>query len=88
MAKLPTYEEIAKKAVEKAMDEILYQGKSIREWMKTIIEQESKTGRWIDDKCSVCGKGTEDLISSHEWYRNEDPKFCPFCGVKIKEVEL
>ena len=42
-----------------------------------------RTGKWMDDKCSVCGKGIEDLISSPEWYRNEEPKFCPYCGVKL-----
>ena len=47
------------------------------------LEQEPKTGHWIDDKCSVCGKGTEDLIDSREWYQNEEPKYCPFCGVKL-----
>lgn len=48
---------------------------------RTVYAQ--PTGEWIDDKCSVCGKGTEDLISSREWYRNEEPNFCPFCGVKM-----
>lgn len=42
-----------------------------------------KAGCWVDDKCSVCGKGIEDLIDSSEWYRNEEPNFCPFCGVRI-----
>lgn len=51
------------------------------------LKQEPKTGRWIDDKCSVCGKGTEDLISSPEWYRNEEPNFCPFCGVKLESED-
>lgn len=46
-------------------------------------EQEPKTGHWIDDKCSVCGKGTEDLIASPEWYRDEEPNFCPFCGIRL-----
>ena len=46
-----------------------------------------KTGEWIDDKCAACGKGIEDLIESSEWYRNESPKYCPFCGIKIAEVE-
>lgn len=46
------------------------------------VTPKQKTGKWIDDKCSVCGKGIEDLISSPEWYRNEEPKFCPMCGVK------
>ena len=48
-----------------------------------LVSQEPKTGRWIDDKCSVCGKGTEDLISSREWYKNEEPNFCPFCGARM-----
>ena len=48
------------------------------------LKHEQKIGKWIDDKCSVCGKGIEDLISSPEWYRNEEPKFCPFCGVKLE----
>jgi hypothetical protein len=46
-----------------------------------------KMGKWIDDKCSVCGKGIEDLIASPEWYRNEEPSFCPFCGAKMQEVK-
>ena len=40
MAEFPTYEEMAKRVAEKALDEFLYQGKSIREWMKIIAEQE------------------------------------------------
>jgi len=40
MTKFPTYEQIAKDVAEKALDEILYDGKSIREWMKIIINQE------------------------------------------------
>ena len=47
-----------------------------------------KTSHWIDDKCSVCGKGIEDLIDSREWYRNEEPNFCPFCGLKLVESEV
>ena len=52
-----------------------------------VITPQPKMGRWIDDKCSVCGKGIEDLISSSEWYVNEEPNFCPFCGLKMEEVE-
>lgn len=40
---------------------------------------------WTDDKCSVCGKGIEDLISSNEWYRNEEPNFCPWCGADMRK---
>lgn len=59
-----------------------YAWKVIRE-LPTVTPAE-KMGQWIDDKCSVCGKGTEDLISSCEWYQNENPKYCPFCGIKIQ----
>lgn len=52
------------------------------------VTPQPKTGHWIDDKCSVCGKGAEDLISSREWYRNEEPKFCPFCGIKLVESQV
>ena len=65
MAEFPTYEQMAKNVAEKALDEFLYDGKSIREWMKIIVEQEPKTGHWIKTisengitsavRCSECG---------------------------------
>ena len=55
------------------------------EWLNADVQQ--KTGRWIDDKCSVCGKGIEDLIESREWYTNEEPNFCPFCGLKLVDSQ-
>jgi len=39
MAKFPMYEEMVKNIAEKALDEILYDGKSIREWMQIIVTQ-------------------------------------------------
>jgi hypothetical protein len=59
----------------------------VMEEVKKAVTPHSKMGKWINDKCSVCGKGIEDLIASPEWYRNEEPNFCPFCGIKIEEVE-
>ena len=56
---------------------------SVMEEVKKVITPQPKTGQWIEDKCSVCGKGVEDLIESSEWYRNESPKYCPFCGLKL-----
>lgn len=49
MAEFPTYEQMAKNVAEKALDEFLYDGKSIREWIKIIVEQEP-----TDDKCHYC----------------------------------
>lgn len=43
--------------------------------------------KWINNKCSTCGKGIEDLIDSREWYENEKPSYCPFCGKRFKESE-
>lgn len=40
MAKFPTYEEISKKVAEKVLDEFLYDGKSIREWMQIIASED------------------------------------------------
>lgn len=56
---------------------------SVMEEVKKVIMPQPKTGQWIEDKCSACGKGVEDLIESSEWYRNESPKYCPFCGLKL-----
>lgn len=57
-----------------------------QQWVKAL-EQELNTEHWINDKCSACGKGIEDLIVSPEWYRNEEPNFCPFCGVPVDSQE-
>ena len=58
----------------------------VREKIRQLppVTPQLKTGQWVDDKCSVCGKGIEDLIESSEWYWNESPKYCPFCGIKIQ----
>ena len=47
--------------------------------------EDKKSAEWIDDKCSACGKGIEDLIDSREWYKNEAPNYCPFCGARMVE---
>ena len=41
MAEFPTYEEMGKKVAEKALDEFLYDGKSIREWMQIIASEDA-----------------------------------------------
>lgn len=54
MAEFPMYEEMAKKVAEKALDEILYDGKSIREWMQIIGSEDCISRQalqeWIKDK--------------------------------------
>ena len=38
MAKLPTYEEMGKKVAEEALD-VIYGGKTIREWIEILVKQ-------------------------------------------------
>lgn len=40
MTEFPTYEQMAKDIAEKALDEFLYNGKSIREWMQIIASED------------------------------------------------
>ena len=40
MAEFPSIEEMAKKVAETALDRFKYQGKTIREWIKIITEQD------------------------------------------------
>ena len=35
--KFPTYEKMAKDVAEKALDEYVYQGKTLREWIQIIL---------------------------------------------------
>lgn len=61
--RFPTYEEMAKDVAEKALDEVLFDGRSIREWIQIIASEDTisrdkaivqlshnKTG---DDDCDV-----------------------------------
>lgn len=84
MAKFPTYEEMAKNVAEKALDNFEYQGKTIREWMKIITEQEpvlDKIRAEIEKKypsCQCTGESTgyaeavEDFLQIIDKY--EEPK--------------
>lgn len=54
--------------------------------IRAEIEQ-IKEAEWVNSKCSICGKGIEDLIESREWYENEKPNYCPFCGKKFKRSD-
>jgi hypothetical protein len=38
-----------------------------------------KQGKWIGDKCSVCG-------SKRAWYGN-NPPYCPDCGSRMKGAD-
>lgn len=52
----------------------------VTHWMPLPQPPKESGVEWVDNKCSVCGKGIENLIESREWYENEKPNYCPFCG--------
>ncbi len=62
--------------------------KAYREGYYDAMEKLVKSAEWVDDKCTSCGKGIEDLITSSEWYQNETPRYCPFCGVKLRSYKM
>lgn len=81
--KFPTYEQMAKDVAEKALDEILYDGKTIREWIRIIAEQEPRTGNWIVDEygikhCSNCSAINTTVYDS----------YCANCGAEMGSEEL
>lgn len=88
-AKFPTYEQIAKDVAEKALDEFLYDGKTLREWIGIITDRKAKTGRWVEvideinsfgsktwhHECSICGN------TDSGW---GEYKYCPHCGARME----
>ena len=71
MAEFPTYEKIAKDVAEKALDGFLYQGKTIREWMKIITERENKCTDLISRQ-AVKEKLDKMNPYSGEWFCESD----------------
>lgn len=60
MAKFPAYEEMSKKVAEKALDEFLYNGKSIREWIQIIASEDAISRQVVVDYlCTHCPDDAE-----------------------------
>ena len=82
MAKLQTMEEFAKKAVDLALDEFEYEGKTIREWTELILNGE------LTDvvRCKDCKhRGTDYCIfhvkgepADEELLKKLDNDFCSY----------
>lgn len=85
MAKFPTYEEMSKKVAEKALDEFLHDGKSIREWMQIIASEDAISRQAVLDatvkKNSIWnsitnskGENLEEIISQLPPINSQKPK--------------
>lgn len=98
MAEFPTYEEMAKNIAEKALDEFLYDGKSIREWMQIITSEDcisrqavidkikevcfSREQEWVDFRVSQGSNGQRDFLI------NYIEQLSPVNPQEPKQVEL
>ena len=50
----------------------------MKQWFEHLPSAE-KTGKWIGDKCSVCGE-------ERAWY-GCNPSYCPDCGCRMEREE-
>ena len=90
--KLPTvsYKDIGEKGARYALDEVEYNGLTIRQWADKITSGEYAPvvrGRWVyhnfDTICSECRKSA----IFDEWEQQAETEFCPHCGAKMDGEE-
>lgn len=58
--KFPTMDEFAKEVAEKALDEFLYDGKSIREWMQIIASEDIISRQAVINLIRRCNSALEE----------------------------
>lgn len=58
--KFPTMDEFAKEVAEKALDEFLYDGKSIREWIQIITSEDVISRQYLIEKATNWEKHFHD----------------------------
>ena len=90
-----SYKEIGEKGARYALDEVEYNGLTIRQWADKITggeyapvvhghwDKPTKPFPYWDWKCSVCGCEEYRQRDSHGHYRIM--KYCPNCGAKMDE---
>lgn len=64
MAKFPTYKEMAKEVAEKALDEYIYKGKTLREWINILVHTQwiSVTERLPEVMDGTNGECSDDVL--------------------------
>ena len=64
-----TYEEMGKEVAEKALDEILISGKSLREWVQAIVSEDCISRRAaLDAMYALCDTG--ETLRENPWRDN------------------
>lgn len=66
----PTIDEFAKEVAEKSLDEITYEGKTIREWAEIIVKQQPIENVFDNIKAEIIEKF--DNCSICEWFEDYD----------------
>ena len=88
--KLPavSYKEIGEKGARYALDEVEYNGLTIRQWAEKITGGEYAPvvhGRW--NKCAKINRGDvyKCLVCDNDEFEGIRFKYCPNCGAKMDE---
>jgi len=77
MAEFPGIEEMANKVAETALDGFEYQGKTIREWVKTIVEQgwiPTSSGKLPENNEEVWITDVEGKVERARFYKEPHPE--------------
>lgn len=78
MAKFPTYEDMSKKVAEKALDEFLYDGKSIREWMQIIASEDAISRQEVLEQMNCwIGSGEYRYTNATDYLRTRIKSLSP-----------
>lgn len=74
--------EMAMEVAEMCINDVTYEGKTIREWIETIKIIPVKHGHWVavDDNLHYCSKCKHDTYYFDS--TNKTP-YCPWCGAKM-----
>ena len=94
MAKFPTYEDMSKKVAEKTLDEFLYDGKSIREWMQIIASEDAISRQEVLEQMNCwIGSGEYRYTNATDYLRKRINSLSPVApkqktGHWIKEKSM
>lgn len=78
MAKFPTYEDMSKKVAEKALDEFLYDDKSIREWMQIIASEDAISRQEVLEQMNCwIGSGEYRYTNATDYFRTRINSLSP-----------